>query len=121
MLTRVHHVQISVPVGSEAACRQFYGSILGLKEINKPESLRHRGGVWFILGDVEIHLGAEPIVEQAVSRRHLAFEVDDLNQVRERLQAHGVSIDEAIPIPGWDRFYCRDPFGNRLEFMQRQV
>ncbi|MFN3690693.1 MAG: VOC family protein [Fimbriimonadales bacterium] len=120
MLRRVHHVQISVPLGSEEACRHFYGTILGLEEIVKPESLRHRGGVWFLLGDIEIHLGAEQVADRAQSRRHIAFQVDDLHQVRQRLQAHEISIDEEpIPIPGWDRFYCRDPFGNRIEFIQR--
>jgi SAM-dependent methyltransferase len=37
---------------------------------------------------------------------------------RQRLSEAGLEILESIPIPGFDRFETRDPFGNRLEFIQ---
>ena len=41
-------------------------------------------------------------------------------EMAERLNEQaGVKIKEAIPIPGVERFDIHDPFGNRLEFMQR--
>lgn len=62
-----------------------------MHEIPKPESLRHRGGVWFALGDFEIHMATEDVSDRALSRRHVAFQVDDLDAVRNHLIAHGVN------------------------------
>ncbi|MEO0151467.1 MAG: hypothetical protein ABIL52_05675 [candidate division WOR-3 bacterium] len=72
--------------------------------------MKHRGGIWFVIGDLEIHMGTENIQDREISRRHVE---------RQRLTFYGIEIEEAIPIPGWDRCYCRDPFGNRIEFIQR--
>ncbi len=81
--------------------------------------MKHRGGIWFVIGDLEIHMGTENIQDREISRRHVAFQVDNLAILRQRLTFYGIEIEEAIPIPGWDRCYCRDPFGNRIEFIQR--
>jgi len=35
-ITGIHHVQIGVRPEDEAACRRFYGGILGMKEAPKP-------------------------------------------------------------------------------------
>jgi catechol 2,3-dioxygenase-like lactoylglutathione lyase family enzyme len=119
-IERINHVQISVPVGSEDEVRRFYCDVLGLEEVPKPESLRGRGGLWLILGDQAIHFGAEDAADRAASKRHVAFEVEDLDAARQDLDRAGVKILEGIPIPDYDRFEFRDPFGNRLELMQRR-
>ena len=59
MLSDIDHVQLAMPKGEEDAARSFYGDVLGLKEIEKPENLRARGGVWFALGARQVHLGVE--------------------------------------------------------------
>ena len=46
----INHIQIEAPPGCEGAARAFYGDVLGLEEIEKPENLRLRGGVWFACG-----------------------------------------------------------------------
>ena len=49
------------PPGCEPAARSFYGGLLGLREIPKPPLRWPRdGGVWFQLGDQELHIGIEP-------------------------------------------------------------
>jgi catechol 2,3-dioxygenase-like lactoylglutathione lyase family enzyme len=112
-------VQVSVPVGSEDDVRRFYCGVLGLREVPKPDALRGRGGLWLAAGDDMVHFGTEDVGERAASKRHVAFVVADLDAARRRLEAAGVATVEGIRIPGYVRFECRDPFGNRLELMQR--
>jgi len=120
-IERINHVQISVPVGSEAEIRRFYCGVLGLTEVPKPEALQGRGGLWLaVAGQAAIHFGTETVSDRAASKRHVAFEVEDLEGARRELEQAGVEIKEGIPIPGYDRFEFRDPFGNRIELMKRQ-
>src|ERR1044071_9012666 len=118
-IERINHVQISIPFGSEDEVRRFYCGVLGLMEVPKPESLKGRGGLWLTVGDQAVHFGTEDVSDRAPSKRHVAFEVEDLDAARRALQGAGVKILEGIPIPDYDRFEFRDPFGNRLELMQR--
>jgi catechol 2,3-dioxygenase-like lactoylglutathione lyase family enzyme len=117
---RINHVQISVPLGSEDEVRRFYCGILGLEEVPKPASLEGRGGLWLTVGDQAIHFGTENVSDRAASKRHVAFEVEDLDEARRALEEAGLKILEGIPIPGYDRFEFRDPFGNRIELMERR-
>ncbi|MCO5180301.1 MAG: VOC family protein [Candidatus Promineofilum sp.] len=118
MITAIHHVQITVAPDEEAAARNFYCETLGLPEIAKPDSLQGRGGFWVQAGDRQLHVGVETGVDRARSKAHVAYQVDDLAAWRKRLAAAGVVALESVPIPGYERFECRDPFGNRLEFIQ---
>jgi catechol 2,3-dioxygenase-like lactoylglutathione lyase family enzyme len=115
----INHVQVSVPVGSEDIVRRFYCGVLGLAEVPKPEALRARGGLWLAAGAGMLHFGAEDVADRAASKRHVAFDVTDLAAARRTLEAAGVAVVEGIQIPGYARFECRDPFGNRLEFLER--
>lgn len=119
MILRVHHAQVSIPKGAEDEARQFYCQVLGLKEIEKPASLRGRGGFWLTLGEVQIHFGAEDGVDRRATKSHLAYEVKGLECWKEKLRSHGVEILDGIPIPHFERFEFRDPFGNRVEFLKR--
>ena len=118
MITAIHHVQITIAPDDEAAARRFYGEVLGLPEIEKPVSLRDRGGFWVQVGDRQLHVGVETGVDRKCTKAHMAYQVDDLAAWRERLAAAGVAALESVPIAGYERFECRDPFGNRLEFIQ---
>lgn len=120
-LRAIHHVQVSIPIGAEAAAREFYCGVLGLNEIPKPEALEGRGGFWLELGDMQIHFGAEDGVDRNKTKGHVAYEVDDLAAWRSRLTDNGCEVFDGIPIPGCDRFEFRDPFGNRIEFLHRKV
>ncbi len=114
---RIDHIQLAAPEDCEAAAREFYGAILGLKEIEKPASLRARGGCWFQCGDHQVHIGVERDFRPA-KKAHPAFAVADLNGLRERLVAHGIGVIDDENLPGTRRFYVQDPWGNRLEFME---
>jgi catechol 2,3-dioxygenase-like lactoylglutathione lyase family enzyme len=118
IIVGLNHMQIEAPAGCEAAARAFFGDLLGLPEIEKPADLRGRGGVWFACGAQQIHIG---VVANFEPRRkgHPALEVRSLDAWRARLSAAGVPITEDEPLPGWQRFYITDPWGNRIEFMER--
>jgi catechol 2,3-dioxygenase-like lactoylglutathione lyase family enzyme len=117
MITRLHHVQITIPRGAEDKAREFYCEFLGLKEILKPDSLAGRGGFWLELGECQVHVGVEDIAGREQSKAHAAYLVDDLAFWRARLEKSGVKILEGVSIPGYERFEFRDPFGNRVEFL----
>jgi catechol 2,3-dioxygenase-like lactoylglutathione lyase family enzyme len=118
LIRRINHVQITIPTGAEEQARAFYCGILGLREIVKPESLKERGGLWLELGDQQIHIGTEDGVDRTLTKAHIAYEVDEIAGWREHLHSRGAEIGDSVPIPGYDRFETRDPFGNRIEFIQ---
>jgi catechol 2,3-dioxygenase-like lactoylglutathione lyase family enzyme len=109
-----------MPPGGEDDARAFYAGILGLQEVAKPENLRGRGGCWFRSpdGDVEVHLGVEEDFRPA-RKAHPAFLVDDLEALRTSLLAGGHPVQDDEQLEGHERCYGFDPFGNRLEFLQR--
>lgn len=118
MLKTVHHVQVSIPVGSEDEARRFYCGVLGLLEIPKPDALAGRGGFWLELDGSQIHFGTEDGIDRERSKAHVAYLVSDLDHWREKLAAAGCSPVDGIAIPGYRRFEFRDPFGNRVEFLK---
>ncbi|MEP6924029.1 MAG: VOC family protein [Pyrinomonadaceae bacterium] len=119
MLERVHHAQITIPKGAEDAARRFYRDLLGMKEVPKPEVLKARGGFWLEVGAFQIHIGTEDGFDRTKTKAHLAYEVENLEDWRIKLQENGAEILEAIPIPNYNRFEFRDPFGNRVEFLEK--
>ncbi|MCY3575903.1 MAG: VOC family protein [bacterium] len=111
------HVQVAIPIGGEDTAREFYGELLGLKEIPKPSELAKRGGCWFELPEGtcgQLHLGADPDFRPA-KKAHVAFQATDLAELADaaRSQEYEVITDTA---DGTKRVYIYDPFGNRLEF-----
>ncbi|BFH13789.1 glyoxalase [Paenibacillus dendritiformis] len=118
MITRFHHAQITIPRGQEEQAKAFYCGVLQLKELGKPDSLAGRGGFWVRVGTQELHVGTEDGVDPSLTKAHLAYQVQDIGAMRERLLSHGIEILESVPIPGYERFEFRDPFGNRVEFIQ---
>ena len=118
MLLGIHHVQITIPKGGDNDARDFYCRVLGLREVAKPESLQGRGGFWLELGDKQIHVGTEDGVNRNATKAHVAYLVDDLESWRARLEAERFEILNGIPIPGYERFEFRDPFGNRVEMLE---
>jgi len=112
------HVQLTIPPGSEERARAFYCGVLGMPEVEKPEALKPRGGLWLRVGAHEVHLGIEE--PQAESRRHPGIVVEALAPLRRRLALAGIDteVDRPPERPGFNRIHFRDPFGNRLEFME---
>ena len=105
-----------MPAGREDAVRAFYGAALGLREIPKPAPLAKRGGVWYAIGDLQLHLGVAEDFSPA-TKAHPAFRVDDLAAVARRLEEAGFAVRWDSSLSGRSRFYTGDPFGNRIEIL----
>lgn len=110
------HVQVAMPPGGEAAARGFYRDLLGLGELPKPAALAARGGCWFAIGALELHLGVEADFRPA-AKAHVALRIEGLAELRTRLTAAGYPARDDAPVAGRARFFSSDPFGNRIEFI----
>jgi catechol 2,3-dioxygenase-like lactoylglutathione lyase family enzyme len=117
-ITVIDHVQIAVPKALEAQALAFYRGVLGLTEIPKPEELRARGGAWFQTGNLQMHVGLDPVASPK-SKRHVCFLVKDLAAARAEIVSKGVTIEEESVAESLARFFIRDPAGNRIEIGQR--
>jgi catechol 2,3-dioxygenase-like lactoylglutathione lyase family enzyme len=120
-IQRIQHVSLPIPgdVESIAVARRFYGDVLGLEEIARPDVFP-AAGLWYGLGGQELHLFGEPsgVAVNAESLRHPCFEVEDVDALRKHLEITGVPTrDDDGEIPGRARFFGLDPFGNTLEFV----
>lgn len=116
----IEHVQLAMPRGRESEAIGFYEGVLGLRSVPKPDHLAVRGGCWFESGEVRIHMGVADAFVPA-SKAHPALLVRSLPELVSVLEAHGIEVRVDQPLEGFDRCYAHDPFGNRIEFMQRRV
>ncbi len=121
-VTGLDHVQLAAPAGCENDARRFFGELLGLRELAKPPVLAARGGVWFQCGVQQLHIGVEEPFTPA-AKAHPALSIASpaaLDALAERLAAAGVEVIWDDELPGYRRFYCADPWGNRLELLARR-
>ncbi|HSJ88430.1 MAG TPA: VOC family protein [Anaerolineales bacterium] len=115
----IDHVQIAMPAGEEQKARAFYVDVLGFIEIPKPAELAKRGGAWFQSERVQVHLGVEADFKPA-RKAHPAFIVSDLDALIVKVQAAGYDTDTSQPpLDGYKRAHVFDPFGNRIELMEK--
>lgn len=113
---RLQHVSLPYPDGEQETVRAFYGALVGLREIDVPQTLQSQRLIWFSGGPDNLELHFFPGVPDGTHRRHLCLEVDDADTARRELKGAGHAPFDATPIPGRPRFFCRDPFGNLVEF-----
>lgn len=111
------HVQLAMPAGQEDLARKFYSGILLLTEVPKPANLAKRGGVWFEGGNLLLHLGVETDFKPA-KKAHPAFLVRNLKILIHHLESKNIPVVADEDLPGYDRIYVADPFGNRLELLE---
>jgi catechol 2,3-dioxygenase-like lactoylglutathione lyase family enzyme len=115
---KIDHIQICIPKGEEERGREFYCGILGLNEIEKPDSLKNNGGFWLEIAGIQLHVGTEIIEEK--SKRHPAFEIENLKEVKAYLIEKGVRIKEHDKIPEVNRFSIFDFWDNRIELLEKE-
>lgn len=114
----IDHVQIAAPAGCEPQARRFFGELLGLPELEKPEQLGARGGVWFAVGAQQLHVGvAEPFAPARKAHPALRVTPLELDALAARLRQAGVSLEWDRSLAPTRRFHCEDPWGNRLELL----
>lgn len=115
----IDHVQLAMPPGGEDKARAFYAGILGIPEVPKPANLAKRGGCWYEQGDLKVHLGVEADFRPA-RKAHPAFLVEGLAALARALRSAGYQPKTDEPLEGYDRIYVDDPFGNRIELLERR-
>jgi catechol 2,3-dioxygenase-like lactoylglutathione lyase family enzyme len=116
------HVQVAAPAGCEQQARRYYGELLGLPELEKPAPLRDRGGVWFGLGDQQLHVGVqEPFTPAQKAHPALLVRAGEHQALAERLAGAGAKVAWDSDLPGVERFFSEDPWGNRIEFVVKGV
>ena len=116
-IKKIDHIQLAAPKGCEKASREFFNGILGLTEVEKPEELKKRGGVWFEFGMYQLHIGVEQPFTPA-KKAHPAFVIENIEELKTHLTANNVNFVSDENLPGAIRIHLEDPFGNRLEFLE---
>lgn len=116
-ILQIDHVQLAAPKGSEDRARHFFGDILGLKEIEKPEILKKRGAVWFLIGNQQLHIGIEEPFSPA-KKAHPAFEIEQIEALKRHLTNNKIDYQVDHLLPGANRIFLHDPFGNRIELLE---
>jgi catechol 2,3-dioxygenase-like lactoylglutathione lyase family enzyme len=116
-ILRIDHVQLAMPAGGEPAAREFYAGLLGIPEAPKPAELAGRGGAWFESGQLKLHLGVEAEF-RAAKKAHPGLLVSGLAELLRALVAAGVPVTEDDNMPGYQRAFVTDPFGNRIELLE---
>lgn len=117
-VSAIDHVQLAMPAASEREAAAFYEGLLGIPEVAKPEPMAARGGCWFESGELKVHLGVDPDFRPA-TKAHPALTVSGLRALAASLEAAGVAVRWDDELTGWDRAFIADPFGNRIELMER--
>lgn len=118
-VTAIDHVQLAMPPGGEDKARAFYVGLLGIPEVPKPINLAKRGGCWFQRGELKVHLGVEADFRPS-RKAHPAFLVEDLAALALILGSAGHEPKPDEPLEGYERIYVNDPFGNRIELLEKR-
>ena len=115
----VNHVNVTVPAAFETEARHFYGVVLGLRQIPKPEGTRKNIGAWYQLGRIQLHLSIEDGVDNQASERHVCYQVADIAGAELHFRASAIEvIVDPNPAGGGSRFFIRDPGANLIEITE---
>lgn len=127
----LHIDHVTLVVKSVAASRDFYVSLLGMKEVARPDF--DFAGAWFQAGATLIHLIEEhdrsgpagypvEVLKKSSRNHHFAFEVADAVAAAETLKQRGIElIDDPKRRPdGAIQMFVADPDGHVVELCTSQ-
>jgi len=117
-ITGIDHVQLAMPPGREADAEAFYAGVLGIPRVPKPPRSSARGGCWFERDGLRLHVGVEEGFRPA-RKAHPALAVRGLQDIVRRLREAGCAVRPGDGVDGLDQAYVDDPFGNRIELVER--
>lgn len=112
-------LHVAILVSDLEAAKQFYEGVLGLKQKARPNL--ESPGVWYNLGDAELHLivttgQLPPANERPKKDSHFALSVEDIELIKKQLNDAGVPFRESSA--GTPRLFVRDPDGNLIELQK---
>ena len=123
LIREIHHVSLIVSDTVESL--GFYQGVLGLEVLPDRPDLPFPGA-WLAVGSRQIHLLELPNPDPAAGRpfhggrdRHLALVVASLDELLVRLRAADCAYTTSRS--GRRALFCRDPDGNALEFIEKDV
>lgn len=113
----IRYLHSSILVSDLEKAEYFYGTILGLEKVDRTLKF---SGVWYQLGDYQIHLIVHPNLtinlaneEQLGRNYHIAFGVDNLDEMIERLESYDCPIQKSSS--GRGACFTQDFDGNVIE------
>lgn len=113
---KIHHVNVTVPAALEEAAKNFYGDLMELEQIEKPDGPRKHIGAWYQLGELQLHLSIEEGLRNQESNRHVCYSVADIPTALSAFRSAGIDVtSEEQLVNGGSRFFVRDPAGNLIE------
>ena len=117
---RLQHTSIPMPPGGDDDARAFYGEVLGMREIPKPEGLAAMTVIWFAANEEgdEVHVFQAENIGRNSAAQHLCLEVDDIEGYKTRLHDRGYEVRIPESIHNRPRLFVRDPFDNLLELVE---
>lgn len=112
---------VSIAVTDLDLARDFYGRILCLTEIERPDF--DFAGAWYKVGDQQLHLIVHPASltgrgTRSIDSRdsHYALRVQSHHEAVRHLQEHGVTCRERLRNrTPWTQIFLTDPDGNVIE------
>ena len=125
-ISSLHHVAVCVTDIERA--KQFYGGVLGLKEMARPPF--PFGGAWYEMPDGrQFHLIVHErprtlrgTTEIDLRDGHLALGVTDFDRAVAHLRAAGVAcVVRPENVTPWKQAYVTDPDGNVVELNSLRV
>jgi catechol 2,3-dioxygenase-like lactoylglutathione lyase family enzyme len=117
LVTRFLHTALNVTDLDRA--EHFYGTVLGLAKVKRDLTFP---GVWYQIGDCQIHLIVAPEVtssghhEKWGRNRHLALAIDHLDTFKTTLDQQGYPYQ--MSASGRPALFVKDPDGNIIELGQ---
>lgn len=112
-------LHVSMLVSDLEEARHFYGTVLGLTEVERPLSFP---GTWYQLGDFQLHLIVDETTPNALHNqakwgrnRHLALAIADLDSAKAHISAQGWLMQESAS--GRPAIFVQDPDGNVIELL----
>lgn len=125
MLPFKHFSHVSLTVSNLDRARAFYGGLLGLTEIPRPDF--GFPGVWYSLGgDLQLHIIVNeqwpfPRLDRTafeIRAPHFALAVEDADALAERLARTGYPFHDYVSTPtGLRQLFVHDQDGNMVEFI----
>lgn len=117
----IGHVNLRASAGTIEGLRRFYIDAIGLREGARPVFRSGSHGYWLYAGDrAVLHLSIAPNggadSQPAGTFNHLAFECDDLDATRARLDRFGIRYEtNVVDELHQTQLFLTDPAGIRLE------
>jgi catechol 2,3-dioxygenase-like lactoylglutathione lyase family enzyme len=121
MILAYDHVQVAIPTGRLDDALAFYVDVLGFTRVPKPAEMTQTGA-WLVSGAVNLHLGESSEVGGvfvAAHHAHPAMRVDNFVHLTDLAKQKGLKVRVDTGPSGYMRGSIWDPFGNRIELMQK--